>query len=106
MYMKLTLVVDNLHTLRWSVGASYRVHNGLKGHTGTMISLGQGMAMSFSWGQKLNVRSSTIAEKINVDTAIPNIMWGKYFIEYQGYNVTSNILYQDNQSCILLATNG
>ena len=33
-------------------------------------------------------------------------MWGKYFIEGQGYTVTSNILYQDNQSCILLATNG
>ncbi len=37
--------------------------------------------------------------------AIPDIIWSKYFIEGQGYIVTSNILYQDNQLCILLATN-
>ena len=34
------------------------------------------------------------------------MMWGKYFIESQGYTVEHNILYQDNKSTILLATNG
>ena len=58
-----------------------------------MMSLGQGAVMSFSKVQKLNARSSTIAELIGVDDAIPDIMWGKYFIEAQGYTVTSNILY-------------
>ncbi len=106
MHMKLTLVVDNLHTLRWWVDASYRAHSDLKGHTNMMMSLGEGTTMSFSWGQKLNARSSTIAELIGVADAIPDTMWGKYFIEGQGYTVTSIILYQDNQSCILLATNG
>ena len=33
-------------------------------------------------------------------------MWGKYFIEAQGYGVTSNVLLQDNKSTILLAANG
>ena len=33
-------------------------------------------------------------------------MWGLYFIEAQGYEVTHNILYQDNKSTILLAKNG
>ena len=33
-------------------------------------------------------------------------MYGKYFIESQGYTVEHNILYQDNKSTILLATNG
>ena len=62
--------------------------------------------MSFSRGHKLNARRSAVAELIGVDDAIPDIIWSKYFIECQGYIVTSNILYQDNQSFILLATNG
>ncbi len=52
MYMKLTLVVNNIHTLRWRVDTLYGVHSDLKGHTGMMMSLGKGAAMSFSWGQK------------------------------------------------------
>ena len=62
--------------------------------------------MSFSRGQKLNGHSSTEAELIGIDDAIPSMMWGKYFIEAQGYTVEHNILYQDNKSTILLATNG
>ena len=62
--------------------------------------------MSFSRGQKLNVKSSTECELVGIDDAIPQIMWGKYFIEDQGYTVVHNILYQDNKLIILLATNG
>ena len=40
-----------------------------------------------------------------VDDALPQILWGKYFIEAQGYTVEHNILFQDNKSTILLATN-
>ena len=62
--------------------------------------------MRFSRGKKLNVRSSTVCELVGIDDAIPQIMWGKYFIEAQGYTVEHNILYQDNKSTILLANNG
>ena len=51
MYMKLTLVIDNLHTLRWWVDASYGAHSDLKGHTGMMMSLGEGATMSFLRGK-------------------------------------------------------
>jgi hypothetical protein len=34
------------------------------------------------------------------------ILWTKLFLEEQGYNINSNILYQDNKSAILLETNG
>ncbi len=40
MYMKLTLVVDNLQTLRGWVDASYGAHSNLKGYTGMMMNLG------------------------------------------------------------------
>ena len=33
-------------------------------------------------------------------------MWGMYFIQSQVYEVTNNILMQDNKSNILLAKNG
>ena len=34
------------------------------------------------------------------------IMWVKYFKEAQGYNIDSNILFQDNKSTILIAKKG
>ena len=34
------------------------------------------------------------------------VLWTRYFMEAQGYKVHDNILYQDNQSTILLANNG
>ena len=46
-HMKLTLTVDNMNTVSWWVDASYGVHMDCKGHTGMMISLGKGAAMSF-----------------------------------------------------------
>jgi len=98
--------VDYLHTLCWWVDALYGIHWGSKGHTGMMMSLGRGAAMSFLHRHKLNARSSTEAELIGIGDALPYIMWGLYFIEAQGYEVTHNILYQDNKSTVLLAKNG
>jgi hypothetical protein len=37
---------------------------------------------------------------------MPAICWTCYFLESQGYGVFDNILYQDNQSAILLEKNG
>jgi hypothetical protein len=34
------------------------------------------------------------------------ILWTKLFLEEQGYNISQNILYQDNKSAILLEKNG
>ena len=59
MFMKLTLYVDSMNTIHWYVDALYGAHIDLRGHTGMMMTLGQGATMNFSRGQKLNVRSST-----------------------------------------------
>jgi hypothetical protein len=105
-HMKLTLCVDNLGQIRWWVDASYNVHEDCKGQTGAVMSLGRGATISFSRKQKLNVRSSCEGELVGVDDAMAWILWCKYFIEAQGYTVEQNVLYQDNKSTILLATNG
>ena len=43
---------------------------------------------------------------IGVDDAATMILWTKLFMEKQGYEVKRNVLYQDNQSAILLEKNG
>ena len=70
MHMKLCLSVDNLQTLKWWVDASYDVHLDIRSHTGMVMPLGLGAAMSGSWLQKLNTWSSTEAELVGIDDAL------------------------------------
>jgi hypothetical protein len=64
------------------------------------------MAMSYSWKQKNNTKSSTEAELVGVDDLLAYILWARYFLEEQGYKMQPSLLYQDNISAILLETNG
>ena len=105
-HMKLCLTADGLDTLTWWVDASYAVHWDSRSHTGMVMSLGLGAAMSGSWRQKLNTGSSTEAELVGIDDALKYIMWGLYFLQAQGHEITKNVLMQDNKSTILMATNG
>ena len=43
---------------------------------------------------------------VGIADALGIIMWTKYFMEVQGYSTECNILFQDNQSTILIAKNG
>ena len=54
----------------------------------------------------MNVGSSTHSELISIADVLGVIMWCKYFMEAQGYTNSTNVLYQDNKSTILLAKNG
>ena len=56
--------------------------------------------------QRINTKSSTEAELVGVDDALPMALWTRRFLEAQGYHVTDNVMYQDNQSAILLERNG
>ena len=70
------------------------------------MSMGFRALMSMSRGQKINVKSSTEAELIGLDDALGGILWGKYFLEAQGYHINHNIVHQENKLTILLTTNG
>ena len=37
---------------------------------------------------------------------MPQILWTRYFLKAQGYKIKENTVYQDNQSTMLLETNG
>jgi hypothetical protein len=97
-FMPLILRADNLSIIKWWVVASYATHGDCQGHTGAMMSLGRGSIIGMSKKQKLNTKSSTECELVGVDDASPQMLWTRYFIEGQGYNVEASILNQDNLS--------
>jgi hypothetical protein len=70
------------------------------------MSLGQGMVMSYSWKQKINTKSSTEAELVGVDDSLGYILWARYFMQEQGFDMEASLIYQDNMSAMLLETNG
>jgi hypothetical protein len=69
------------------------------------MSMGTGAVYSTSKRQKINTKSSTEAELVGINNVLPQALWTKYFMEAQGYGV-STILNQDNQSTIKLSDNG
>ena len=54
---------------RW-VDTAYAIHDDCRGHTGVRMSFGQGMALSYSWKQTINIKSLTKAELVGVDNAL------------------------------------
>ena len=70
------------------------------------MTLGRGSPINMSTKQKINTRSSTEAELVGVNDAMSLILWVRMFLIEQGFDVTDNVVYQDNQSAILLENNG
>jgi hypothetical protein len=104
--MPLTLEADDVHVIKWWIDASFAVHPDMRSHTGGTMTLGKGSVYSTSTRQKLNTRSSTEGELVGVNDVLPQVLWTRYFLEAQGYGVKDSMVYQDNQSAILLEKNG
>ena len=62
--------------------------------------------MSYSWKQKINMKSSTKAKLVGVDNLLGYILWAGYFMMEQGFKMETSLIYQDNMSAMLLETNG
>jgi hypothetical protein len=105
-HLKYTLLADGTWMIQWWVDAYYGVHPDMRSHTGATMSMGTGCVYSMSRRQCLNTRSSTKAELVGVNDAMNMVLWCHLFLEAQGFTVTNNILYQDNQSAMLLEKNG
>jgi hypothetical protein len=105
-HMCLTLEADDLQVIKWWIDASFAVHEDMRSHTGGTMSMGKGSVYSTSVTQKLNTKSSTEAELVGVDDVMPQVLWTRQFMEGQGYKIRDNIVYQDNQSAMLLEKNG
>ena len=66
------------------------------------MSVVKGVVSRFSTKQNINGKSSTEHEMIGVDNTMDKILWLRYFIEIQGYNIAHKILMQDNNSAMIL----
>ncbi len=102
----LQLEADDTQSLSWYIDAAFAVHADMKSHTGAVFTMGKGAIVSDSRKQRANSRSSTESEIIGVDDEIHKVVWAKRFIEYQGFKVKHNIVYQDNTSSMKLEQNG
>ena len=102
----LTLEADDLHLIHWWIDGAFATHRDMRSQTGGAMSLGKGIIYGTSTRQKLNTRSSTEAELVAVDNCMSQVLWTRYFLDAQGYNINDCIVYQDNKSAILLEQNG
>jgi hypothetical protein len=102
----LTLEADDGVAVKWWIDASFAVHPDMRSHTGGTMSLGKGSVYSLSRKQRINTKSSTEAELVGVDDGMPLVVWTRNFLTSQGFEISDNVVYQDNQSAMLLEKNG
>ena len=100
------IAADDLSALFTWIDAAYAVHPNMRSHTGGTMSMGLGVIHCKSSKQKLNTKSSTEAEVVGTSDYVPYNIHMAMFMKHQGYELKTNILYQDNQSAIKMETNG
>ena len=97
---------NSLRDIYTWIDASYAIHPNMRGHTGGAISMGYGVIHTRAGKQKINTKSSTESELVGMAEYIPYNLWLLMFLEEQGYGIKNNVVYQDNQSAMLLEKNG
>jgi hypothetical protein len=102
----LTLKADGSGTIKWYTDASFSVHPDYRSHASAVMTMGRGAITSISRKQAMNAQSSTKAEVVAADEVFGSMIWSKLFLEDQGYPVKENVLFQDNQSALLLKEKG
>jgi hypothetical protein len=96
----LTLESKDGIAVKWWIDAPFAVHPNRNSHTGGTMSLGKGSVYLLSWKQHINTKSLTEAELVGLDDGM--VIWTQNFLMAQGFKVKDNIVFQDNQSAILL----
>ena len=88
------------------IDGAHAVHNDMKGHAGVWVTEGTGTIYASSTKNKLNVVSSTEAEIVSVGEKLPKHIWYRKFRIEQGGSQDPDVLYQDNESAILMENHG
>jgi hypothetical protein len=91
---------------QWYIDGAFAVHEDMRSHSGSFMTFGKGMMSGSSNKQKINTTSSTEAEVVAVHDNMPTVLWTRYFLGEQGYQMKPSVILQDNQSAMLLETNG
>ena len=95
----------NLKELFTWVDTLFAVDLNMRSHTGGTISMGYGMINFHSSKQMLNTKSTTESEIVGISEYVPFNICIVIFYEAQGYKITKNILFQENESAIKMERN-
>ena len=101
--LPLILSADSTNIVKWWVHGSFGVHPGTRSQTPPHMERDPSFQRQF---KKLNTSISTETELVAADYLMPHLCWTNYFLKNQGYDINSTVMYQDNQSAILLENNG
>ena len=101
-----TIGAQDLTKIFTWIDATYAVNPDFKSQTGGAMPMGIGVLHAKCGKQTLNVKSSTESELVGTSEYIPYNLWLMLFMSAQGYKIKDNVLYQDNQSTILMLKNG
>ena len=102
--LELTMEASHLDQNHWFIDEAFTVHNDMPSHSVSYIS--HGIMNGSPNKQKINTTSSTEAKMVAVHGNMPSILRTRYFLETQGCPMKDSIIHQDNQSSMLLETNG
>jgi hypothetical protein len=69
------------------------------------MTIGKGVACSFSNKMKCNMQSFTETELISLLNKLPDVVLVRYFVECQGYEIDEYAIFQDNMSALSLEKN-
>jgi hypothetical protein len=106
-YLKLRLSADSLNfTIHWYIDGLHQIHGNCQGQIGSLVTFGKGAVSRSSDKMKCNTKSSTETEIISLGNKLSNVVWMRYFIECQGYDIDESIIFQDNMSALLMEKNG
>ena len=70
------------------------------------VDFGRRGSFCSSTKQKLNTRKSTESKLVGVNDPLPQVLWARQFLNGQEYGDTDLVIYQDNQSAMLLGKHG
>jgi hypothetical protein len=69
--------------------ASHAVDDGMKGRTGSFISIGDGPVFARSVVQSIVTLSSAESEVVALADSLPQVLWTRYYLESHGFDVPS-----------------
>jgi hypothetical protein len=105
-HLKLILSADAINfAINWYIDASHQVHEDCRGQIGCVMTLGKGAVISSFNKMKCHTKSSTKTKLIALHDKIPDVIWTRYFVECQGYDIDKCTIFQDIMSALLLEKN-
>ena len=80
------------------VNSAYDVHTDMQSQSGGAMSIEWGVIHANPGKQKLNTKNSTEADVVIMRYYLAYNVWLLMFLLEQGYRISNNTVYQDNQS--------